>query len=428
MNRVFVRRKTSETTTAPLILQPGKNLRTGEGDFAEEFGALTTLERDLMLIAASIFAADRSTARGERENQNRSIKIEIPVVNTTTLLPVKIALEDILRTLSHDYWTIDFRQEKGSVESFSEPAKDGGTTLLFSGGLDSLAGAIEFGTDQRPLHLVSHVTRNRQTRDSQSRLYEFLKTAKFNVRHSSFFVSATSSAPSADVSFSVENSQRTRSFLFATLGALVARRQGNRRILFVAENGQLAIHLPLNPARAGAFSTHTAHPDVLGKMERFFSTVLGVDLKIVNPYQHKTKAEVVGIVQAALPGAIEVSVSCWMNAHLPKGVTHCGYCIPCIIRRIAIETHRVDGTSYRRDLFSEKIPELPPSDDGRRNLYDFIEFNYEIGRLSATEISDKWPEVITVPHSSAVIEMYKRAALESRKVLESHPATAQLIR
>jgi hypothetical protein len=163
-------------------------------------------------------------------------------------------------------------------------------------------------------------------------------------------------------------------------------------------------------------------------MERFFSTVLGVDLKIVNPYQHKTKAEVVGIVQATLPAAIEVSVSCWMNAHLPKGVTHCGYCIPCIIRRIAIETHRTDGTSYRRDLFSEKIPDLPPSDDGRRNLYDFIEFNYEIDRLSAAEISDKWPEVITVPHSTAVIEMYKRAALESRKVLESHPATAQLIR
>ena len=56
----------------------------------------------------------------------------------------------------------------------------------------------------------------------------------------------------------LENSQRTRSFLFLVLGALAARRAGHIEIVYLAENGQMAIHLPLTQGRIGAFSTHTA--------------------------------------------------------------------------------------------------------------------------------------------------------------------------
>jgi 7-cyano-7-deazaguanine synthase in queuosine biosynthesis len=422
-----VKATSSERGTADIVLQPGGNLRTGENDFREEFGPPTTLERDLLILASAIFAADRSIERGEREYQNRSIKLSVPVVNTTALIPVRTQLEDILRTLSHDDWRIDFRQHTGTVEKSVDTSPNGGQTLLFSGGLDSLAAAIEFGRDKECLHLVSHVTKNQFTRRSQESLCALLKKEKYNVRHHQFFVSAQSSSANSDVSFSAENSQRTRSFLFTTLGALTARRSGHQRVILVAENGQLAVHLPLNPARAGAFSTHTAHPDVLAKMKLFFSQVLGVHLEIVNPFQQMTKAEVTKLVIDKLPEAIELSVSCWMNAHLPKGSTHCGYCIPCIIRRIAVETHRPDKTAYSRDLFSEDIVALKPSDDGRRNLFDFIEFNSEIERLSVAQISDKWPELIMLDDSKEVVNMYKRAAKESRSVFQIHPETAKLI-
>jgi 7-cyano-7-deazaguanine synthase in queuosine biosynthesis len=428
MREVFVRRKGTETGGTDLVLEPGKNLRTGERDFERQFGPPTSIERDLMLIAASVFAADRCIARGDREYQNRSIKISVPVVNTAILIPAKNQLEDILRTLSHDDWRIEFRQEKANTKAEAKITSNEGSTLLFSGGLDSLAATIQYGREKQPLNLVSHVTKNRPTQQAQTNLYELLLKKKFNIRHNSFFVSAVSTAPTAETSFSTENSQRTRSFLFVTFGALTARRKGNQKLLFIAENGQLAVHLPLNPARAGAFSTHTAHPEVLSKMKAFFSNTLGINLEILNPYQHMTKAEVVGIVRDRLPAAIELSVSCWMNAHLPKGTTHCGYCIPCIIRRIAIETHGIDQTAYVRDLFSENVRELGPTDDGRRNLYDFVEFNYQIDKLSPAEISDKWPEVVTVAHSSDVIKMYKRAAQETRKVLQSHSATASLFK
>ena len=60
-----------------------------------------------------------------------------------------------------------------------------------------------------------------------------------------------------------ENSQRTRSFLFLTLAALVTRRCGFNKVLFMAENGQFAIHLPLNSSSVGPFSTHTADPQFI---------------------------------------------------------------------------------------------------------------------------------------------------------------------
>jgi 7-cyano-7-deazaguanine synthase in queuosine biosynthesis len=428
MKYVFVRRTGSEKDGADMVLQPGKNLRTGEADFAQRFGTPTSLEKDLLLLAASTFAADRAIARGPREDQNRSIRLSIPVTNTARLFPLKDQIEDLLHTLSHDDWRIDFRQEKGSPENKTAIKGGVGSTLLFSGGLDSLAAAIQFGRSGNTLHLVSHLTRNRPARESQEQLFELLQKANYNVEHSSFFVSAVSSNLAPGVLFSTENSQRTRSFLFATLGALSARRNGDQRLLFVAENGQLAIHLPLNSARVGAFSTHTAHPDALRKMQDIFAEALGIRLQIVNPYEHMTKAEVVKIIQAELASGIELSVSCWMNARLPKGVSHCGHCIPCIIRRIAIETNGEDHTSYQRDLFVEDIRKLPPSDDGRRNLYDFVEFNFEIERLSPAEISDRWPEVITLSKPEKVIQMYKRAAIESRKVLGNYSSAATLLK
>jgi hypothetical protein len=79
-------------------------------------------------------------------------------------------------------------------------------------------------------------------------------------------------------------------------------------------------------------------------------------------------------------------------------------------------------------LFSEDVSELGPKDEGRRNLYDFLEFNYQIEHWSPALISDKWPELITLSDSADVIKMYKRAAGESRKVFQSHPKIAAIVK
>src|SRR5262249_36814941 len=173
---------------------------------------------------------------------------------------------------------------------------------------DSLAAAIEFSHEKIPLSLVSHRTHNSVTRSAQNDLVASLKKLGRNVEHHPFFVSSRDT-PVSD--HDVETSQRTRSFLFLILAALVARRTGRREILYMAENGQMAIHLPLTEARLGAFSTHTAHPEVLLAMQRFLCTALQYALVIKNPYVERTKSEVVKLVGNSYPELIPQTSSCW---------------------------------------------------------------------------------------------------------------------
>ena len=429
MTRVYVRRSGSQTEDCDVVLESGANLQTGEAKFRTTFGSVTSLESDLLLIAASVFATDRCIARGAREELVRSFEISMPVVNIGRIQPLRASIEHILRLLSNDTWRIKFRQANGQPEP-EAPVKDspGGSTLLFSGGLDSLAAAIELPHNGANIQIVSHTTRNPRTSAVQDELVSLLKTIGIELPHRKFQVSATSSPPGANLSYDEESSQRTRSFLFLTLAALCARRAGHTDIVYIAENGQMAIHLPLTQARIGAFSTHTAHPEVLANVQDFFSKVLCTRIRIKNPYVHRTKAEVTKIVTRRLPSAIAKSVSCWKTSRLAGDASHCGVCIPCLIRRIAIEANCPDTTVYERDLFSENFSELKADDDGRRNLADLGEFIVRVERYSQMEMMSEWPELYC-PQIAAnqAIDMYRRAAAEARKVLSRYPSIAPVL-
>lgn len=429
MTKILVRRNKEDSSEYDVIFEVGKNLITGEKDFQKLYGSITTLEGDLLLIAASILAADRCTPRGEREDYvSRGFDISIPIVNIGRLQPLIGLIESTLRTLSHDSWRISFRQADGELEKKFSTKKSPGKTLLFSGGLDSLAAAFQFGVKNTTLQLVSHVTKNRQTSDAQKVLVGMLKQTGVDVPHRQFFVSSKNGQPSPAILHDAENSQRTRSFLFLTLGAIAARRAGHQELLMLAENGQMAIHLCLSIARVGAFSTHTAHPNVLARMEQFIQEALLVNIKLTNPYVDMTKAEVVASLVKKLPKAIPISTSCWRNTRLPASATHCGACIPCMIRRIAIEYHAKDSTAYARDAFNEEIGALPEDDEARRNLVDLTEFILQFERLPDIEIMSNWPDLYSNNiNATAAIGMYRRAAKESRRVLAQYPKLNALL-
>jgi 7-cyano-7-deazaguanine synthase in queuosine biosynthesis len=428
MNRIYVaearaRRRIPKGTTA---FVEGTTLITGIGDFRETFGSEpTTLEADLLRLAAAIFAADRACARGEREDIGRQIELSVPITNVTRLLPLVPALERVLRFLSNDGWRIDMRQLSGAVERVRTWPAPSGHTLLFSGGLDSLAAALEYGATGSNLQLVSHRTQNTVTSGTQRALAGSLLTRGSAFTHRQFFVSSRSSQ---DLTHDEENSQRTRSFLFLVLGSIAARRTGQHTLVYLAENGQMAIHLPLDSARIGAFSTHTAHPHVLVAMTELMSTALATTLRIDNPYVYRTKREVVAPIVASAPDLIPVTTSCWRNSRLRAGVTHCGSCVPCQVRRIAIESCGTDLTAYGRDVWRERIRDLPWDDDGRRNLSELIQFAIQFDTLSAEELTSAWPELISRDFDTdQVIRMYKRFAAEAIRVWQRYPEVRVLM-
>jgi 7-cyano-7-deazaguanine synthase in queuosine biosynthesis len=417
MAQYFVYWETDES--APGIhLQAGRDMFWGDEDFRAAFDDVTSLERDLLLLGASIFAADRGTLRGEHEDFARSIDVSVPVINAGALQPCVEDIERVLRTLSNDSWRITLRQYDGTVDRGLKVEESEGGVLLFSGGIDSLAAAVEFGPSHK-LVLVSHVTRAQQTRNVQLRLVKLLESQGMALPHHQFFVSSRSTPAFAH---DVESSQRTRSFMFLILAALVARRQGRRKLLTMAENGQMAIHLPLNAARIGSYSTHTAHPDVLRTLEGILSRVLGIPFTISNPYVACTKAEVVSRIWTTVQEAVFIANSCWRSARLPAGATHCGECVPCMVRRIAIETHGTDATPYSRNSFSEVFTAMGSDDEARRNLADLCEFTKRFETLSNADLFDEWPELYSENiDASATIEMYRRAASQTRTVLSRYP-------
>ena len=186
----FVRRRGNEDGNCDRVLEVGTNLFTGEDDFKKAFGPLTSLESDLLLISASVFAADRATARGLREDIARRIELNIPVVNSLRFQPLTRKIEEILRNLSNDAWRVNLRQASGNIEKDIQYGEGSGRTLLFSGGLDSLAAAIEFGEKEKTLQLVSHITRNWITARAQGDLASELKNRGLNLPHYQFFVSS----------------------------------------------------------------------------------------------------------------------------------------------------------------------------------------------------------------------------------------------
>jgi 7-cyano-7-deazaguanine synthase in queuosine biosynthesis len=425
MSQYFIYRDRDDLSQPGIHLRADQDVITGAAGFQDSFGVATSLELDLLLIAASVFCADRGTPRGEREDFARRLEVSVPIVNAGRLQPLAAAIENVLRLLSNDFWRVTLRQVNGTLETFPELQQQDGRVLLFSGGLDSLAAAVEF-RNSGPLALVSHVTRGRRTRNLQGRLAGMIAGLGGPLPHYQFLVS---SRDVAGFDHDIEGSQRTRSFMFLILAALAARRLGRRDLLMIAENGQMAIHLPLSAARVGAFSTHTAHPDVLSAMQTIISQALAGEYTIDNPYVSLTKAEVVERVWTVMRDAVPVACSCWRNARLPEGVTHCGECVPCMVRRVAIETHGDDPTAYGRDSFAQNFSAMDPGDEARRNLADLCEFTRKFETMNDTELVDEWPELYSANIDQvAAISMYRRAAQQTRAVLSRYPGLAPALR
>lgn len=390
---------------------------SGAKQFKQYFGDKPdSLEADLLVLAALVYAADRFISREAREQAgDRRIHLVIPVTNAPRLLPLAPFIEKILGKLSSDFWRIEFTPYEGKLNKSGPRTTKSGRTLLFSGGLDSFAAALEY---QGPtLQLVSHQTANSRTRKAQAALAARVSAA----RHCRFYV-ASRTLDGKDVS--AESSQRTRSFLFLILGAVAALRAGHSELLMLAENGQMAIHLALTAARTGPFSTYTAHPSVLVLMEDFLSRAFEASLRIVNPYVDKTKAEVVRIVRSRMADAIPLTESCWRNARLPIGTTHCGACVPCFIRRLAIEADgHTDQTVYARDVWALRVDQLEEADEGRRDICDLASFIHRFSTESDVELEDGWPELgyQKNPDRATVLAMYRRFAHEARSVLKRYP-------
>jgi hypothetical protein len=115
--------------------------------------------------------------------------------------------------------------------------------------------------------------------------------------------------------------------------------------------------MPLNPSRRGACSTRTVHPFFISSINRVLS-MAGIPHVVQNPYYFKTKGEMVKecVGQETLKLGIPTTNSCgkagrkqhWAN----KKARACGVCVPCLLRRAALNAAGLDNGVYGNEAFS----------------------------------------------------------------------------
>ena len=116
---------------------------------------------DLISLALSVFAADLAGHRAQSpDGWTRSFDLQVAVSSPAVWMACKQHVENFLRFLTTDIWTVSFIS--GGVVPKSHPKAvplDLDAALLLSGGLDSLIGAIDQGQSGKKLIAVSQIVR-----------------------------------------------------------------------------------------------------------------------------------------------------------------------------------------------------------------------------------------------------------------------------
>ena len=332
---------------------------------------------DLLDVAAYVYSADRAVGRGPRESVHnrawaRTMQLHIPVrdFDFWTGSHVSRALALVLEFMSGDReWTFRFypysQRVPVQMSLFSNsvfPTEDLSCAeiMLFSGGLDSLAGAIEHlqRSHDTKLCLVSHVANN-SVQKTQTHLIESLR-----VRFPGRIVPLRLRCNFKGFS-SIEESQRTRMFLFAAIAYVIAcchQKDG----FFVYENGMTSINLPKQMDLLNARASRTTHPKTIRLMEEFLQHFRR-EVTIHTPFFWMTKQDVVEIFREAREERlISSAVSCSSTRNKSGVVPHCGQCSQCIDRRFAIHAaglHEYDAT-YSQDFITHLS-----DDETKQRLY-----------------------------------------------------------
>ncbi len=414
---------------APIGAPERVNLRID--DLHRPFGSdLSPRLVDLVEIAAYVYAADQAVTRCYQDTDRfgalwrRKLGFYIPVrdVEFWRSPTVKNALSDVLNFLGDHFFTFEFIKNP-HPHPYQEylTVTQGGTYLpaydqvaMFSGGLDSLAGAIDaLKREHLRMAFVTHIP----TTKNEAMLHALRRE----------LISLSPAAPPLHIGVEVnkakvlgkEHTQRTRSFLFACLGATAAHSLRLTSLRFY-ENGVISINLPLCGQVVGGRATRTTHPKVLMGFEQLFSLVVDSAFQVTNPFLDKTKAEVIRVItdhhQQRL---IEKSITCAHTWARKVDQTHCGYCSQCVDRRLAMlaaDAFEHDPESiYETNIFTASLPK----DADRILVATYIERARTIKQiLTPEDFVIRYPQLMqALPHMGGatpdrgariLFDLYKR--------------------
>lgn len=383
---------------------------------------------DFFFISSFVYGIDRFVERHlySTDGWSRVFSVIMPVYEVEKWTILKHDLGEILSFLTGDYWDISF--VKNNFETKIEDLSDIYTSInykqvnLFSGGLDSLIGAIDFlanesNVDENIL-LVSHSDSVMKNKHEQNDVYNSLPA---EYRKRARRISVAEIALHTTTLKEREKTFRSRSLLFLGIAVLVA--DINKLPIVIPENGSVSLNYPLSASRRGACSTRTTHPTFILMVSKLLEK-LSLTHKIDNPYEFMTKGEMVDKCgnRELLKSIVEFSNSCGKKGHVVnrtnKKSTHCGVCMPCTYRKASL-LNIEDKTTYGDDInkpYSGRIKKTPFlfSDQGQ-DINAMLDF---LGRdISRGEVKNEL--IINGVRDYFKIEKYIDLVLRTRSELKT---------
>lgn len=344
-------------------------------DLAPWLFAASKEAADFFFLSTIVYGIDRFLPRRAYsiDGWSREIEVKIPVYQVNKWNAFKAEVERLLSFLTGDYWKLHFIKNSFTIPKTDIPDnynREYDKVNLFSGGLDSLIGAINILTKtKKPNLFISHYDplMAGPKKDQSDLGTELEKKYQDKFDHlSSIKIFLSKSTISRR-----ETTSRSRSLLFIGLALLLA--DVKRINIIVPENGTVSVNFPLSPSRRSSCSTRTTHPTFLLLVEKIFSQ-LDIPIKIENPFRFMTKGEMVKTCadKTFLESILFFSNSCGKRghrAHWDKQGTHCGICMPCIYRQASL-LNIDDGTTYGNEINKLRFDRQKGQDVGA--LLDFL--------------------------------------------------------
>ena len=319
-------------------------------------------------LAVAIYIADRFSPRRDPRfrrdliHRRRKIQVRIEVLDLPFWQSADTQgfLRDALWVLTEDDWHFKFVQREMPLapcaqEFLIAESKAGSFRVaLFSGGLDSFAGAASQLRTAALTHVfVSGVTHGRMEVGQRQQMSLLRNARTADVRHLQIWY-GLKEKKIRDTA--LEKSQRSRAFMHITLGAIAALLAGTNE-LYMYENGYGALNLPFDATQIGIETSRAANPVFHRAVEKFINTLSGKTFRIVNPFLFLTKAQALRHAQVRQFGAhLAETFSCDRFPDWREGRPQCGTCASCILRRLSFEAAGLanldSGTAYARDIKS----------------------------------------------------------------------------
>lgn len=305
---------------------------------------------DLLYLSAIVYAIDRAVDRGlySIDGWSREFDVDIVLPHYDQFISLEESINTMLSFLTGDYWTCHFVGAKTvKYPKYKDCDFFEGITQvnLFSGGMDSLIGAIDYMTNhpEGKLFLASHY--DSKMPGPLSDQVELKKLFGIKYKHQFCAIPAVMITPEQ----SNELSCRSRSLMFLSIALIVASYA--KCDVVVPENGSVSLNYPLSPSRRVSCSTRTTHPVFLNQFRETIKA-LRIPVGISNPYEKLTKGE---MVQKCADKDYLIRIVAKSNSCGKRGMhqymydnynaSHCGHCMPCMYRKAAM-IGEVDGTSY----------------------------------------------------------------------------------